>query len=532
MADAGPTPRAEPGRTVVRLCGITKRFPGVVANDGISLTIRGGEVHALLGENGAGKSTLVGILSGFLQPDAGTIELDGRPVAVDTPRRALDLGFGTVSQHPALPPRLTVIETLMLGGPWRAPLRRAAALDRFAMLSGSLGIAIDPRTPAGSLSLGERQQLAVLRALWRDARVLVLDEPTSMLSPDGVRDLGLLMTRLKARGTAIVFITHKLREALAFGDRVTVLRRGRIAGHLPPEDLRTTDTETATDRIVSMMFPKADAPDDDAAAAAGRLSHRRAQPLAPTAPVVLDVRKATGGGTDGEIGVSQVSFAVRAGEVFGIAGVDGNGQRPLAELIAGQRRLRSGDILLDGRSVAGLSTAERRRRGLRYVTDDRFGEGVVVGQSLATNLVLKQIGRLPFWRRGITRRGTIETHAAALISQHDIRAQGPDTPIEWLSGGNVQKALLARELTDRPRAVVYANPTHGLDVHTTQVARTAIRRQADSGTATVILSTDLDELLELCDRIGVILAGRLTGIVDNGPDSASRIGPLMIGAAA
>ena len=532
MADAGPRAQVEPGGTIVHLRGITKRFPGVVANDGLSLTIRGGEVHALLGENGAGKSTLVGILSGFLQPDAGAIELDGHPIAIDTPRRALDLGFGTVPQYPALPPRLTVIETLMLGGGWRAPLRRSAALDRFAALSRSLGIAVDPHTRAGSLSLGERQQLAILRALWGDARVLILDEPTSMLSPDGVRDLGRLMARLKTAGTAIVFITHKLREALAFGDRVTVLRRGRIAGHLPPEDLGATGTEAVTDRIVSMMFPGTDARDDDAAAAAERLSHRRAAPPGATAPMVLDVRNVTSRGIAGEIGVTDVSFTVRAGEVFGIAGVDGNGQRPLAELIAGQRRLRGGDIRLDGRSVAALSVTERRRLGLRYVTDDRFGEGVVVGQSLATNLVLKQIGQPPFWRRGITRRGAIGRHAAVLIAQHDIRAQSPDTPIEWLSGGNIQKALLARELTDRPRAVVYANPTHGLDVHTTHLARMAIRRQADGGIATVVLSTDLDELLALCDRIGVLLAGRLTGIVDNGPDGAARIGPLMIGAAA
>jgi simple sugar transport system ATP-binding protein len=512
------------GLPLVRLTGITKRFPGVVANDGVSIDIHPGEVHALLGENGAGKSTLIAILAGVQRPDAGTIEVGGEAVAMASPREAIRRGIGTVYQHSTLVPTLTVAENLTLGRPCWKGVGRAEVLRRFGELSGLLGVSVHPDAEAGTLSLGQQQQIEIMKALWRGERVLVLDEPTSMLTPAGVEELGGVMTRLRDAGLAVVFVTHKLNEVLAFGDRVSVLKLGRLVGGIPPSRFRALAPEAATEMIVELMFGR-DA--GDATEFAGHAGLRRAAPLPPGAPV-LEADGLSTAAAPRQLGLSGISFALRPGEILGVAGVDGNGQKQLAEALAGQLPSASGRIRLAGEDVTALDVAGRQRLGLRYLTDDRLGEGTVGSFPLALNLVLKRIGAPPFWRRGIADEGAIRAHAEEMIPRLDIRTPGPDTPIGKLSGGNIQKALFGRELMGTPRAVIFNKPTYGLDVASIRAARQRIRDAADAGVAAVLISTELEELLELSDRIGVMVRGRLVGIEENGPDAAIRVGQLMV----
>jgi simple sugar transport system ATP-binding protein len=512
------TVAADHGQDVplVRLSGITRRFPGVVANDEVSLDIRAGEVHALLGENGAGKSTLIAILSGVLQPDAGRIEVGGRPVRIGSPRDAIRLGIGTVYQHSTLVPTLTVVQNLMLGQPWWRPLGRAAALARLAEVSGLLGVRVEPDAVAGSLSLGQQQQVEIVKALWRGERVLVLDEPTSMLTPQGVEELGQVMARLAAQGFGIVFVSHKLQEVLAFGHRVTVLKLGRKVGEIPPERLSALSPAEATAEIVELMFGRG--------AAEAAAPRRRASSIRPGAPPLLEVSglSAAGGA------IADITFAIRPGEIFGIAGVDGNGQKQLAEALAGQCPAEAGRVMLDGQDITRLAVARRQALGLRYLTDDRLGEGTVGSFSIGTNLVLKRVGEPPFWQGGFERPARITDHAREMIARFDVRTPGPEVPIANLSGGNIQKALFGRELSQEPRLVITNKPTYGLDVANIRAARDRISAAAEAGVACLLISTELDELLELADRIGVMFRGRLVGVVENGPEAEREIGRLMV----
>lgn len=520
---------ARDGAPAIRLRGITKRFPGVLANDDITLAFHQGEVHVLLGENGAGKSTLIGILAGMQQPDAGTIEVAGRAVRIHSPRESLALGIGTVFQHVLLVPSLSVIENLMLGGRFWRRMERKAALARFAELSKLLGVALDPDVEVGRLSLGQQQQVEIIRALWHGGNVLVLDEPTSMLTPQGVEELGAVMRRLCAQGVAIVFITHKLREAYAFGSRISVLRLGRLVGEIPPERLCLLDEAAATDEIIRLMFRGADEAAIDLGA---RIERRSRQSATGVQAPALSVRNVSTVARAGECPLADISFEVAPGEIFGIAGVDGNGQKHLAEVLAGQRPVAEGAILIGGKLARGAGVGARRRLGVRYITDERLGEGTIGEHSVATNLVLKQIGVSPFWHAGVTRWSRIFGHARAVVERYDVRTPSERTPIGRLSGGNIQKVLLAREITNDATVVVFNKPTYGLDLHNTRLARERIVKAAEAGIAAVVISTELDELIELCDRIGVMFRGALAGVVDNKAGAEAQIGRLMTGAEA
>ncbi len=517
----------------ISLRGITKRFPGVLANDDISLDIRAGQIHVLLGENGAGKSTLISILAGIQQPDSGVIELRGRRVRVGSPRESLDRGIGTVFQHVLLVPSLGVIENLMLGGPWWRPLDRAAVLGRFRELSAMLAVDIDPDARVGRLSLGQQQQVEIMRALWRDERVLILDEPTSMLTPQGAQELGQVMRRLADKGVAIVFITHKLREAYAFGDCISVLRLGRLVGQLPAERLRAMTEAQVTAEVIRLMFGAAEGHGREAETLVGR-GRRRARSIAVDrgAAPRLVLREISTAAESGECPLRGVSLELWPGEILGIAGVDGNGQKHLAEALAGQRMVSAGSILLDGVDITALDVGGRRGLGVRYITDERLGEGTVPPFSVATNLVMKEIGAPGLWRNGISLWDRIHGHARARIERFDIRTPSERTPLGRLSGGNIQKVLLARELGETARLVVFNKPTHGLDLQNIRVAQDHIRAGAESGLATILISTELDELIELSDRIGIMFQGHLTGIVDNVEGVEQRIGLLMTGAEA
>ncbi|WP_255556803.1 ABC transporter ATP-binding protein [Sodalis sp. dw_96] len=572
---------------VVAVNGLTKRFPGIVANDHIDLALWAGEVHVLLGENGAGKSTLVAMLAGLQQPDEGHIAVNGREEVLHSPRRALALGIGTVFQHAMMVPGLSVVDNIALGDPWwRRPARRFYA-ERVGQIARDIGVRVNPFALAGSLSLGEQQQAEIVRSLLRGSRVLILDEATAMLTPNNADELGQLMRRLVSQGLALVFITHKLNEALAWGDRITVLRRGRKVGEIPPLRLKTLAKEQATREVMQLMFNlSAEDGDDtpsiiesgailDGSSASEMLAMAETPPAgghneilhdipANKTPTVSSRPAVTGNAAkpddvpsakyidakgafsgyaaagpvlevkalavnDALVPLRGIDLEVAAGEIVGIAGIDGNGQKQLAEALAGQRPVAGGRILLAGEAIEQLSIGQRRKRGLRYVTDDRLGEGTVGSFPVSINLLLKQIGEAPFWRRGIEHPEAIARHARERIAEYDIRTPEVDTPIGKLSGGNIQKALLARELGGPARMVIFAKPTHGLDVRNMTAVRERIRRSARAGMAVILISTDMEELLGLADRIGVMSGGRIVGMVAKGPRARSQIGELMSG---
>jgi simple sugar transport system ATP-binding protein len=516
-----PKERPRTGQAIVTLERVTKRFPGVVANDQIDLEIRAGEVHVLLGENGAGKSTLIGMLSGLQQPDDGRILIDLQETSIRSPSHALSLGIGTVFQHNMLVPSLSVAENLALGGRWwqRPPIQDLGR--RVEEIGGPLGISLNLHARVSELSLGEQQQVEIVRALLRDSRLLILDEATSMLTPKGIEELGALMRRLVDRGLAVVLITHKLGEAADFGDRVSVLKLGRKVGEIPPQRLRTMARSDLVDEIVAMMFGRQ-------AGDTGVQIPPRAAEYTP----LLEVKRLSTPATADVPGLDDISFVIGAGEILGIAGIDGNGQKQLAEALAGQRGTVGGTVRLCGQPLDGLDVGARRKRGLRYLTDDRLGEGTVSTFPVSINYFLKQIGEPPLWRSGLERTGEINARAKELTTKYDVRTPGISTPIGRLSGGNIQKVLIARELADGARAVIFNKPTYGLDLANTLATRQRIRDIAAQGLAVLLISTDLEELLSMCHRIGVISQGRLTGTVENAVEAGERVGRLMIGLAA
>ena len=517
---------------IVELAGITKWFPGVLANDRIDLTLRRGEVHCLLGENGAGKSTLIGILSGLNRPDAGTISIEGVETEISSPRVALELGIGTVHQHSALIPALTVLENLMLGDARGLRLDEAGARSRLAELAAMLGVVIDPDAKAVDLALGHQQQVEIIKALWRGSRVLILDEPTSMLTPQGVAELSKVLTRLKKQGQAVIFITHKLHEALSLGDFISILRQGRLTGTIDGHALREKDHEELRAEIVRIMFGEEAKAVADVAELRDDLADAEAEhDIEIAGDVVLELRGVSAPGEGAELGIEDVSLQLHEGEILGVAGVDGNGQRPLAEVLAGQRSASHGDLLLYGGSVTRMPVSARQKLGLRYVTDDRLGEGIVSSLPVGLNLFLKRIGERPFWKHGRIQRAAIDERAGELVREFDVRTPSVATRAGTLSGGNVQKVLLARELSFDPKVVVFNKPTYGLDVKTTATVRDLIRRLVAGGGAALVISTDLDELLDIADRIAVLSRSRLVGVVPNGPGAVEEIGRLMVGSA-
>ena len=525
-----PTSGAAP---VVELRGITKAFPGVVANDDITFDVRRGEVHCLLGENGAGKSTLMGILSGIQRPDSGRILVDGEEVDISSPRDALRLGIGTVYQHSTLIPALSVLENLMLGDTHKLRLDADAASARLREIGSTLGVEVDPSAKASDLALGRQQQVEIVKALWRGSRLLILDEPTSMLTPQAVEELYKVLSRLKQNGLAIIFITHKLHEAAFLGDRISVLRRGRLIGTLDEPAVKAAGPEQLEKQIVDMMFGDAAAGLAGAAELKAELSvaddiEFDAQPVASSAEEVLALERVSVRGEGAEPGLDDVSLTLHLGEILGVAGVDGNGQRALAEAVSGQRRLQRGELKFFGAPIGRVGVTGRQKLGLRYLTDDRLGEGIVSGLPVSLNIFLKLIGQAPFWRQGRIRKQAIDQRAKELVERFDVRTPGVDTRAGTLSGGNVQKVLLARELSFDSKIVVFHKPTYGLDLKTTRTVRQMIREMRD-GKAALVISTDLDELLEVSDRIVVLSRGRIVGEVKPGPGAAEEVGRLMIG---
>ena len=500
------------GGPAVTMRGITKRFPGVVANDQVDFEARVGEVHALLGENGAGKSTLSNILTGLYRADAGELELYGRPAEFHSPRDALDAGVGMVHQHFRLVEPFTVAENVVLGDHsdvGRSFLIQPGVIEqRVAELGTRYGLAVDPRARIWQLSVGEQQRVEILKTLYRDARVLILDEPTAVLTPQEADGLFETLRAMAAEGRTIIFISHKLHEVTAVADRVTVLRGGRSIG--------TLETADATSQTLAALMVGRDV---DVA--------RRHESHVTIGEVVLELDGLTAVGDRGGEALRDVSLVVRAGEVLGIAGVAGNGQRELAEAATGLRPLVAGTVRVAG---TRLRTGDPRiaiTAGIAHVPEDRLHTGVAPSLSIASNIALKSYrtdAAGPFLR---LRR--LRDRAVEMIGRYDVKAPGPDTPARQLSGGNLQKVVLAREFSGGPRVLVAAAPTRGLDVGAIETVHGYLREAAERDVAVLLISEDLDEVLTLSDRIAVMYEGAIVGEVEARTATVDEIGLLMAG---
>jgi len=495
---------------------ISKRFGPVLANEQVDLAFWPGEIHAVLGENGAGKTTLMNILSGMYQPDSGEILIDGAPVSIGAPAGALKFGIGTVYQHFTLVPNLSVIENVILGADTGFRIDLEFSAQKLQRMLSDFGLNTSPRTEVRHLSIGQRQRIEIIKVLYRGSSVLLLDEPTSVLTPVEVEGLFTILRRLRDQGVAVVIITHKLDEALELSDRITVLRHGRNVGEIEPEFLHQNTRDIARSRVVELMFGGMPAP-------AGEIPAGQ-----PAGSVVLSLQGVYAAGDRGAAAVRNLTLDLHAGEVFGVAGVDGNGQKELGEVIAGQRQSTSGRVAVDGIDLTNKGVTASARAGVGYVTDDRLGEGSVPGSSVAENAVLKTVAQAPFSRRLWLDRKAIDAHALSLIDQFDVRTPGAQTRITQLSGGNIQKLLLARELAIHPRVLVCNKPTYGLDLKTAQFVLRTLRQQASQGNTVLLISSELDELLEISDRIGVIYNGELVAVFPRGAYNIETIGRLML----
>jgi general nucleoside transport system ATP-binding protein len=499
---------------MVEMRAITKRFPGVVANRAIDFEVRAGEVHSLLGENGAGKSTLMRILYGLYQADEGEIRLNGEPVNITSPADAIRLGIGMIHQHFMLVPTLTVAENVALGLP--SPRRPFADPDgvseRISELSKGYGLKLDPSAYVWQLSVGERQRVEIMKALYRNATLLILDEPTAVLTPNEVDDFFVILRQMVADGRGLVFISHKIREVLALSNRVTVLRDGATVGTVVPADVTRQD-------LARMMVGREIAP-----------TERPTEPRGEEVRLVVD--DLTVPGDRGVDAVRSVGLEVRSGEIVGIAGVSGNGQRELAEAIAGLRVPSAGSITLDGVSLGGRGAAHVRKAGLGYVPEERMRDGAIGDFTVAENLMLLDSRNPEYTRWGLQRNGLIRKHCSGLVSSFGIKTPRLETPTRNLSGGNAQKLILARELSGSPRALLVAQPTRGVDVGAAQYIHQKLIEQRAHGTAILMISEDLDEVLTLADRILVMYEGAIIGEVDPRATTMETLGLMMAGVAA
>ncbi|HWE58080.1 MAG TPA: ABC transporter ATP-binding protein [Solirubrobacteraceae bacterium] len=497
---------------------VTKRFPGVVANDKVDFEVLSGEVHALLGENGSGKTTLCKMLTGMYQPTAGHIEVDGEPVVLHSPGDAHRHGIFMVHQHFSLVERLTVAENVMLG--WssdgsRIRFNRRRAEQEVARLAEQYEMPVQADRTIAALSIGERQRVEILKAVCRGARVLILDEPTTVLTPQEAERLFASMRRLAKAGNSVIFISHKLHEVLAVSDRVSVLRRGVTTG-----TVELGDHAASVDRkdLARMMVGRE--------IELGR--RRRVTRAQPAASAGLEIKELVVHNDLGVLAVDGVTLDVAAGEVLGIAGVAGNGQREFAEAIAGVRPRTRGEVSVGGTEIRSGRPLAALAAGMAFVPEDRMGMGLASGIDVAENMVLKSFRTGAFSRGPLIRRGRVVDNASSLLEGYQLRG-GPASLVGQLSGGNAQKVLLARELASKPRALVIAAPTRGLDVGVTETVRRLIAEAADAGTAVVMISEDLDEVLDLADRIAVMSGGRITGIVEAQGADVEEIGLLMMG---
>tara|TARA_Y100000590_G_scaffold103676_1_gene117831 strand:+ start:5648 stop:7174 length:1527 start_codon:yes stop_codon:yes gene_type:complete len=490
--------------------GISKTFGNVIANDQINLEIKKGRIHALLGENGAGKSTLVNILFGLYKADSGTVRVDGKTVDLGRPKDAIDHGIGMVHQHFQLVPVLTVAENIVLGN---EPSNKANVVDiesakeKVRELAETYQLDVDTEATVEDLPVGTQQRVEILRSLYRKADILILDEPTAVLTPQETDHLLQVLKKLATQGVAIIFITHKLREVLEVADEVTVMRNGQVVGS-------TTPAETDESGLAEMMVGRS-------------VVLRVAKEEASPDKTVLKVNNLCVHDDRGLLAVNDLSLEVRSGEIFGIAGVEGNGQRELVETITGLRNAHTGQILIGDSSITEFSPRQISELGVAHIPEDREKHGLIGAHSVADNLILNRYYKTPFSNNGIRQQKAIADYATEMVEKFDIRTPSIETPSSSLSGGNKQKAIAAREFSHDAKLLVASQPTRGIDVGSIEFVHQQLIQQRDQGLAVLLVSAELDEILSLSDRIGVIYRGSLI-VTENSTDlDRNRIGRIM-----
>ena len=496
----------------VEMRGITKAYPGVVANDKVDFAVRSGEIHALVGENGAGKTTLMNVLYGLVHLDAGEILIDGKPARIGGPRDAITQGIGMVHQHFMLIPVFTVGENVMLG---REPVsgpdlyNHTKAREEIATMTRKYGLALDPDARMADLPVGLQQRAEIVKVLYRGANILVLDEPTGVLTPQETKELFGVLRDLVKTGKTIIFISHKLREVLEVSDRITVMRRGKVVGHLVTRE--TNEQEIATMMVGREVLLRVDK-----------------KPAKP-GPVTFKVENLTASSDRGVPALKGVSFELHQGEILGIAGVEGNGQSELVEVLAGTRRATGGRVLLGDKDVTTFDARTERDAGIDYIPEDRRGAGLVLNYSVADNLILGRQRAPAFsWHELVLRLTAIKEWARRLVKEFDIRTPSIETAARNLSGGNQQKIIIAREMASRPRVLLAAQPTRGVDIGAIEFIHRRLVAQRDEGTAVLLISAELDEIRSLSDRIAVIYEGQIVSI-EPADTPEERLGLLMAG---
>ena len=502
------------GRTRIdslEMRGISKRFPGVLANDRVDFDVKSGEVHALLGENGAGKSTLMKILYGMYHTDEGEILLNGKPVTISSPTDSIHLGIGMIHQHFMLVQTLTVAENVALGLPSSRGV--LTDLDRVSKgileLAGIYGLKIDPDAYIWQLSVGQQQRVEIIKALYRGAALLILDEPTAVLTPQEVDELFVIMRQMVRDGHALIFISHKLHEVVEISSRVTVLRDGRKVGTRPT-------SETTKQDLANWMVGR-------------KVGFAPERGDVEPGEIRLQLQNLACGSDRGTPGLRGVSLDVRSGEILGIAGVSGNGQRELAETITGLRKITGGRVVLEGEDSTGFTPGVLTDRMLSYIPEERMRDGMIREFTIAENMILREHHKQPYSRNGFLNLRDISTHADGLIGKFHVKTPSRDTLAKNLSGGNIQKVVLAREISRSPRVIIAAQPTRGLDIGATEYVREQLLEQRRRGAAIMLISEDLDEILALSDRIAVIYEGQIMDIVARADATPQRLGLLMAG---
>jgi simple sugar transport system ATP-binding protein len=504
-------PSGKPKITRMEMRGIVKRFPGVLANDHVDFDVQSGEVHALLGENGAGKSTLMRILYGLYQADEGQITIDGREVKIESPHDAIESGIGMIHQHFMLVPTLTVAENVALGLPSSRGMLTDLELvsERVRELANLYGLEVDPGAYVWQLAVGQQQRVEIIKALYRGAALLILDEPTAVLTPQEVGELFITLKQMVQDGHALIFISHKLQEVMDISSRVTVLRDGKVVGKLPVQDVTKGQlAQLMVGRELQAQPEKEEVEQED---------------------VRLALENVWADNDLGTPGLRGVSFKVKAGEILGVAGVSGNGQRELAQSINGLRPVTKGAVRVGERDITNASPAEVIAQGLSYVPEERMEDGMIKEFTVAENLILREVNQKPFSRGGFLNFRAISRQSDELIEQFNVKTPSQETPVKNLSGGNIQKLLLARELSRNPKVVIAAQPTRGLDIGATEYVHQVLMDQRSEGTAILLVSEDLDEILALSDRIIVIYEGEIMGEVVAGQATPEELGLLMAG---